>query len=337
MVDLKKNFTSKKYEIIFKNSCKTFISYLAARLRFKTIFQILKFLYQKYPTNRFILIFTYLFDPNTIRRKIRYEIKNNKIQIKFNTGEIFNLNLNEHVDYITFLNGSFDDLYINLIQELSKKTQSRWKFIDIGANFGSIAIPISKRFEVLAFEPQVELFNRLAEHSHINICSSLRIENFALSSDEVVNKTKGVMRLYRPPGNSGATSYNPDWNPSRAGSEVMEVKVITLDNFIRDNSLSGLQFNTILKIDVEGMELHVLQGAVNFIISSRPIIVLEYRMDLLKEGSDGLLKFLEVLPKYTKKRLSVNKKTGKIDVQNWNSNMTSFELALLPNEYLAYF
>ena len=245
--------------------------------------------------------------------------------------------MNEHVDWLTFLNGSFDDLYLNLIQELSEKTKINWKFIDIGANFGSIAIPISRKWEVLAFEPQIDLFNRLVEHSSINNCSGILIENLALSSDTVVTETEGVMHLHKPPGNSGAASYNPNWNPSMAGSALIEVQVTTLDAYFRDKFPFSNQSNIIVKIDVEGSELSVLQGAINFIISSRPIIVLEHRLELLKEGKNGLLEFLELLPGYSKKRLIMNSKTGQINVKEWDFTSTSFELALIPNENLVYF
>jgi FkbM family methyltransferase len=319
------------------NYYKAFTYYLAARIRFAIFLRTIKFLYQKYPTNRFITLLIHLFDPNAIRRKTRQTITNTKIQIKTNTGEILDLNLNEHIDWLTFLNGSFDDLYINLIQKLSEKTKINWKFIDIGANFGSIAIPIGRKWEVLAFEPQVDLFNRLVEHSNINNCSGMLIENLALSSDKIVSETKGIMHLHKPPGNSGATSYNPHWNPSMAGSELIEVQVTTLDTYLRDTFPFSNLSNIIVKIDVEGSELSVLQGAINFIISSRPIIILEYRVELLKEGKNVLLEFLEALPSYSKKRLIVNSKTGQINAEEWNFASTSFELALVPNENIVYF
>lgn len=263
---------------------KVIVYFFTAKVRFKLLFHAIRNLYKNYPTNQIIFLITRIYDPNAIRRKIRSSIRSIKVEFVTNSGERLFLELNDHIDWTTFIHGSFGNTYLNLMEELSTKTEKIWKFIDVGANFGSISIPIGKKWEVLAFEPQPELFNRLKAHSKVNNCTKIMMENLALASEKVVNETNGSLHLYRPPGNSGATSHISNWNPSMAGPEIITVNVITLDNAMQNKAKFWEESNILIKIDVEGGELEVLQGGFNFIRRSRPIIILEHRSDLLKTG-----------------------------------------------------
>lgn len=323
---------------LFREKFKVIVYLFTAKVRSKLLLYAIRNLYKNYPTNQTIFLITRIFDPNAIRKKIRLSIRRIKVEFVTNSGERLFLELNDHVDWTTFIHGSFDDTYLNLMEELSAKTEKIWKFIDVGANFGSISIPIGKKWEVLAFEPQPELYNRLKAHSEINNCTKIMMENLALASKKVVNETNGLLHLYRPPGNSGATSHISNWNPSMAGPEIITVNVITLDNAMQNKAKFWEESNILIKIDVEGGELEVLQGGFNFIRRTRPIIILEYRRDLLKTGvGEELLAFVESLPDYCKKSLLRSEKNGRIHLEHWDSATRKFELALVPNEKLIYF
>ena len=316
---------------------KKFIYDLAAIMRFKSIFLVIRFLFNKYPNNTVILLLITIFDPNSIRRKSRRSIKNTKIKCVTSRGEIYDLNLNEHIDWVTFIYRMFDDLYITLIDNLYQKSGEKYVFLDIGANFGSVCIPIARKYTVLAFEPQTDLFNRCVEHSRINNAVNMIIENLALSSDALTGKVGGVIKLYKPPGNSGAASSSIDWNPSLVKSEVIEVKATTLDTYSEGKSNFSTRTNTLMKIDVEGEELAVLEGARNFINIQRPIIILEYRVDLLRQRNNELSKFLSTLSNYSNKKIYINTKNRNIYVDELNSEINSFAIALIPREQLHYF
>ena len=321
---------------LFPEKFKVIVYFFTAKVRSKLLLQAIRNLYQNYPTNQIIFLITRIFDPNAIRRKIRTSIRRTRVEFTTNSGEQLFLELSDHVDWITFIHGSFDDTYLNLMEELSKSTKEIWKFIDVGANFGSISIPIGQKWEVLAFEPQPDLFNRLQAHSRINKCTKILMENLALASEKVVNEANGLLQLYRPPGNSGATSHISNWNPSLMGPEIITVNVTTLDDAMQNKAKFWEGSNILIKIDVEGGELEVLQGGINFITRSRPIIILEYRKDLLKTGEKELLAFVESLPDYRKKSLLTNGKNGKIYLEKWESATKQFELVLVPNEKLNY-
>lgn len=77
-----------------------------------------------------------------------------------------------------------------------------------------------------------------------------------------------TMSYVRPPTDSG-------WRPTEANTrvrDVIEVEVTTLDAFARDHDLPRVDF---VKIDVEGHELEVLEGAAATIRGHRPVIVCE--------------------------------------------------------------
>ena len=122
-----------------------------------------------------------------------------------------------------------------------------------------------------------------------------------------------------------------------AGPDIITVNVITLDNAMQNKAKFWEESNILIKIDVEGGELEVLQGGFNFIRRSRPIIILEHRGDLLKTGGEELLAFAQSLPDYCKKSLLRSEKNGKIHLEHWDSSTRKFELALVPNEKLTYF
>ena len=321
----------------FLEKCKVIVYFFAAKVRPKPLLKLLRNLYQNNPKNELIILLTQIFDPNSIRRKIRTSIMRTTIECASNTGEQYFLELSDHVDWITFIHGSFDDTYLNLMEELSESTKEIWKFIDVGANFGSISIPIGQRWEVLAFEPQPDLFKRLQVHSRINKFTKIILVNFALASDKLVDETNGKLKLYRPPGNTGATSLFLNWNPSLTDPEIVTVKVTTLDSAMKNRNEFWEGSNILIKIDVEGGELEVILGGINFITRARPIIVLEYRKDLLKTGGEDLLAIEDLLPNYCKKSLLKSEKNGKIYLENWDSTKNKPELALVPNEKLNYF
>lgn len=321
----------------FKEMGKVFLYFFSAKIRPKSILLSVKFLYNLKPSNNITRLLINLFDPNSIRRKVLAKITVTRVKLETSEGTTYNLELNEHVDWVTFINNTFDNLYKNLLEYLISKSGRNWNFIDVGANFGSVAIPIAKNSNVIAFEPQLELFNRLVKHAEINGCRNIKIENFALSSEKVVQNCGGTLTLYKPRGNSGATSFRPDWNPSLSAAEHLNVKVTTFDRYTQTFSHFSNTTLFLVKIDVEGGELDVIQGAIKFITEYKPIIVLEFRKDLLKEKSVELLKYLSKFSNYNINEISYQKSSKAIILKKFNPNYSSFELALIPKDKMFYF
>lgn len=128
--------------------------------------------------------------------------------------------------------------------------------VDIGANIGFVSLLMAKKAlpagKVLAFEPHPKNFETLMENKAINqpMSASLEIYPMALGAKSLAGE------LLLPLGFEGNTGT------ARLASQVEEpgvrlpIQIETLDRFT--NSVEKVHF---CKIDVEGMELEVLQGA----------------------------------------------------------------------------
>lgn len=315
----------------------------SARIRFVPILKLVRVIYvYSLLGDRLSSAIERVFDPNNIRRRSSSRIVETRVLTKTITESIFELHLNEHIEWKTFVNGDFDSRCLSILGTLSEKSQSSWTFIDVGANIGTISVPIAKSFRVIAFEPQKNLAIRLNKHFSINNCSDYRVETLGLTSPDIIEKSmQGT--LFRPPGNSGATSFIPTWNPSRAEVDVLTVSLNTLDNYRKENGNLFTAGDYFLKIDVEGAELSVLKGAKHFVQDCRPFIFLEYRPDLMLVNiSQELIDYICELPNYSVMQLG---EVGSDSlIESWNFRASDEEdkkrasdLLLVPSEGQHFF
>ena len=127
---------------------------------------------------------------------------------------------------------------------------------DIGANKG-------RPGRVVAFEPQPEIAKRLASD-----CRALNLSNVAVEPAGVFSAS-GTQTLTVPRGQSPAATLNSAAIKTD-GDISYSVPVVTLDDYFSSGDRISL-----LKIDVEGAELHVLRGAERILKNSRPLLVVE--------------------------------------------------------------
>jgi len=129
--------------------------------------------------------------------------------------------------------------------------------VDAGANIGSYSWPFKRAVgptgRVIAFEPNPAAFECLRHN-----CPDVECHQCALSDKS------GVLHLALNNENVGATHVAP------AG---VEIAAMTLDEIAAKSD--GFDRCKLLKIDVEGMEPRVLDGARGVIAAMRPIIFIE--------------------------------------------------------------
>jgi FkbM family methyltransferase len=139
--------------------------------------------------------------------------------------------------------------------------------IDVGAHRGAIMdmfLKVSPQGRHHAFEPIPGLYGFLKrKYSGYKNCS---IHNIALSNRRQVVPFNHVVSN---PAYSGLKKRKYDRKQEQ--DEIIEVQSDTLDNILP----SGLPIHFI-KIDVEGGEMHVLEGAVRTLSQSHPVIVFEF-------------------------------------------------------------
>jgi FkbM family methyltransferase len=126
-------------------------------------------------------------------------------------------------------------------------------FIDIGANKGLFSILGSGYCDAksIAFEPVPRTFKDLEENVNINnLDDKIRLINAGVGSKNTIAK----FSVDFGSANSIVTKADED-NPS---VNAIDVQVFPLDEIIQE-----LHSPTLLKIDVEGFEYEVIQGAMN--------------------------------------------------------------------------
>jgi FkbM family methyltransferase len=142
--------------------------------------------------------------------------------------------------------------------------------IDIGAHIGRHAIPLAKKVGMTgflyAFEPIPVIRNCLTENLWSSGLNNVAVYPFALSSKRGVSEFNYVPNLPEESGLKKRHLYNGV--PSEF--QKIEVGVFRLDDLIP--SRNKISF---IKIDVEGGELDVLQGASELLESSQPIVAFE--------------------------------------------------------------
>lgn len=147
--------------------------------------------------------------------------------------------------------------------------------IDVGANIGTHAVAFSRMVgkggKVFAFEPQPRIFKILEANIQLNKLGNVFFSDKAISSYEIIVPLH-IEEL--PPDdvkfNFGAKSLFSD-DLARMNGPAIEITAI--DAFASDLSPS------LIKIDVEGMEADVIQGAIETIARCKPILYVENNGD----------------------------------------------------------
>jgi FkbM family methyltransferase len=125
-------------------------------------------------------------------------------------------------------------------------------FIDVGANVGGYSVRACKLgAEVVSLEPDTETFSLLQRNIASNKCEKIHVLNVAAGAME------GKMPLYAP----DETGYT--YSLTRKGSVREYVTVKPLDELV--SPLVGDSDVQLTKIDVEGAELEVVDGAVEIL------------------------------------------------------------------------
>ncbi|HYW56261.1 MAG TPA: FkbM family methyltransferase [Polaromonas sp.] len=141
--------------------------------------------------------------------------------------------------------------------------------LDVGANKGSYLYSMARwagGAPVVAFEPQKKLAQYMVGACQRSGLTNVTIENLALSNQQ------GELDLYIP-GDSdspGASLEASVADKTQCHKET--VQVTTLDMYAADKLSAPVK---VIKIDVEGHELFVVQGALTLIRRDKPLLVIE--------------------------------------------------------------
>lgn len=174
--------------------------------------------------------------------------------------------LREPIGFYLLVDGVYEPKAINFVLELLKPGSV---FIDIGANIGVYTIPAALKVGptgyVIAIEPSPRIFPFLEQNVVLNGLSNVRlIQCAALNSD---NQT---VPFYEAPVDHfgmGSLGAQFDANP-------IPVLTHTLDYLLDEQMVERVD---VIKVDVEGFEAAVFQGAKKILASNTPpVVVFEF-------------------------------------------------------------
>jgi len=152
-------------------------------------------------------------------------------------------------------------------------------FVDAGANLGYFTTLASGLVGssglVLAIEPEPLNFALLEKNIALNRCTNVRSINAALGD------SAGTARLHLSPTNFGDHRLASE----SVSRDAVEVRVDRLDSVLESMAVGSVDC---MKIDVQGYEMHVLDGMPRLLAAGIQYLVMEYwPQGLRNAGSNG--------------------------------------------------
>jgi FkbM family methyltransferase len=174
--------------------------------------------------------------------------------------------------------GSYDSFIYEILDEFGPiRGATIW---DVGAHIGyhslAFAALVGPSGHVVAFEPNPYNIKRLNQHlernedlgKHITLMtcalSNMDGEEDFVFSPEIDDGRSSGSHLHQ--------AFVPESPPAYQSFSQIKVKVDTADTLLREGSVPA---PSIIKIDIEGAEALVLEGALHLLTSLRPVLLIE--------------------------------------------------------------
>jgi FkbM family methyltransferase len=186
--------------------------------------------------------------------------------VRLDKGFSMKLDLADPEQLKVYFYGHYHERYeADLVQRLLDGDGVFW---DVGANVGYFtlvaATALKHRGQIIAFEPGKNAYARLTENLALNPYRNIRTFPVAVTDRE----GEAVLHVAGDIADSSASLYPAA--QAQAGSEVC--RTVALDQFVQSE---GLQPPDLIKLDAEGAELAVLQGAQGLLANSPPLWLME--------------------------------------------------------------
>jgi len=166
-----------------------------------------------------------------------------------------------------YAKGMSDEFEPDLVSLFAVMCDGGAQVLDIGANIGCTALALSQIVgdgHVVAIEPVPRTFALLTKN--VNGIPNIIRQNFAFGSHA------GTLPMQGSETNLSGAFIANEFSTGRAGHFTVDVAVRTVDEAFPSLGLERLDF---AKIDVEGFELDVLEGAIETLEKYKPRVVLE--------------------------------------------------------------
>ena len=166
--------------------------------------------------------------------------------------------------YSEFIFGTYE---LNCVQKLTENVRQGSICVDVGANLGYFSILMSRLVgedgQIIAFEPMPDTSEVLCQNIRLNHLTSTKIVRAAISHES------GSVRLFSElSGRFSKTASMVGYRLERARRTTVVPSIRLDDYFAGEKRLPDL-----IKMDVEGAEAAVLNGARETIARGHPILL----------------------------------------------------------------
>lgn len=186
----------------------------------------------------------------------------------------------------------FEKSYENdLIPYCMKYVDKNRDVIDVGANIGFFTVLFAKNIinkKVLAIEPTKNALRRLSNNIKIN-----QVRDSVIIYEGVVSNSIGVTEIKTIEGKEEYSTLGVLKHPSVTMDHFVleKVNTTTVDELVAQHSLSP----GFMKVDVEGVEHLVFDGAKSVLNKHRPVILTELNDYLLKENGASSVEVVNLI------------------------------------------
>ena len=186
----------------------------------------------------------------------------NPYRTKTINGITYELDLREVIDSSLYFTSTYE---VKIDQLFDKYVKPAFTVVDIGANVGlhtlHSALLTGAEGLVLAIEPSIWAIRKLSRNLELNprLSDQVSVLQCALGDKEERRTNLHFQSSYLLTGKNEATP------------EIIDV--LTLDSIMENKNLQKVD---LVKIDVDGHELHILRGAKNMLSTSKPVLIVEF-------------------------------------------------------------
>jgi len=199
--------------------------------------------------------------------------KNHHKLLKDNHYSLYKMNLNLRNGYSIFKRNDYIDSLFNKLEKseqllVSKLVKPGMIVFDIGANIGDYTLLfstlVSNNGRVYSFEPTSHTCEKLRQRLIKSKSKNVEVFNKAVYSDNTQIEFNEFSEEFAAWNSIGKPQMLDPNNSDKIVPIVKtgKIEAITLDYFCESNNIQNIDF---LKIDVEGAEFDVLQGAINLL------------------------------------------------------------------------
>ena len=177
------------------------------------------------------------------------------------------------------------------INFINKNIDDNSIFLDCGANQGFYSIPIAAKnnlIDVHSFEPSDKEFELLKDNIKIN-----NLKNITLRKNAILDKI-GKVNFFDTNSNINDTSGGVLINSNDNINKTKEVEGLTLDSYVKKINVP-LDKKILIKIDIEGYDIHAIYGAKEIINKYFCIVIFEFSILILENKNFNLDEFQNFL------------------------------------------